>query len=91
MSRFDASLLAVGAEAMVGDYMCVRRGEHVLVTADLATDREAIGAVVNAARARGARPAVLTMPQLPFQDRWPTPTSPIPSRLRWRTATRGST
>lgn len=67
MSRFDASLLAVGAEAMVGDYMSVQRGEHVLVTADLATDREAIGAVVNSVRTRGARPAVLTIPQLPFQ------------------------
>jgi len=56
-----------GADVLVRDHFCVKPGETVAVTADSATDAGTIEAVVNAAAAAGAKPLLLTIPQLPFQ------------------------
>jgi leucyl aminopeptidase (aminopeptidase T) len=63
----DESSLAVAADLLVRDFMCVRAGEQFLVTADTATDEAAIKALLNAARVQGARAGVFVTPQLPFQ------------------------
>lgn len=55
------------ADVLVQDYMAVKRGESVLITADTATDPKAVDAVFRSAHAAGAKPAVVTIPQLPFQ------------------------
>jgi len=56
-----------GANALVRDYMAVRPDESVLITADTASDMAAIAAVFNNVDAIGARPALMVIPQLPFQ------------------------
>ena len=59
--------LAYAADMMVRDYFCVEPGDNLLITADTATDRDAVDAVMNAAHTIGAKPAVMTSPQLPYQ------------------------
>ena len=59
--------LAVGADVLLRDFMAVQRGETVLITVDTATDPLAGSAVMNAAAVIGARPTLLTIPQLPYQ------------------------
>lgn len=60
--------LARAALIFVRDMMCVIEGEHVLITADVNTDKRAIGAVQNSAYALGAKVAtVMLAPALPFQ------------------------
>ena len=59
--------LAYAADIMVGDYFCVKPGDILLITADTATDRDVVDAVMNAAHTIGAKPAVMTSPQLPYQ------------------------
>jgi len=63
----DESALAVAADLLVRDFMCVRAGEQVLITADTATDGAAIKALLGAARVQGAKAGVFVTPQLPFQ------------------------
>jgi hypothetical protein len=55
------------AEILVGDYLSIKRNDAVVITADDASDPETVGAVLAAAVKVGARPAVLSIPQLPFQ------------------------
>ena len=59
--------LARAADVLVRDYMAVRRNENVLITADTATDGFAVQAVLGCVETMGAKGAVLTIPQLPFQ------------------------
>lgn len=59
--------LAHAADMLLRDYMAARAGETVLITADTASDPAGVQAVFNAAFALGAKPALLTIPQLPFQ------------------------
>jgi len=59
--------LAGAADALVRDYMAVRADETVLITADTRTDMAGIEAVLNSAEMADARPAVMVIPQLPFQ------------------------
>jgi 2,5-dihydroxypyridine 5,6-dioxygenase len=59
--------LAGAADALVRDYMAVRGDDTVLITADTQSDMAAVEAVMNSADAAGARPAVMVIPQLPFQ------------------------
>ena len=59
--------LAYAADVMVRDYFCVKPGDNLLITADTATDRDVTDAVMNAAHTIGAKPAVMTSPQLPYQ------------------------
>lgn len=63
----DESALAVAADVLVRDFMCVRAGEQVLITADAASDTTAVKALLNAARVQGAKAGVFVTPQLPYQ------------------------
>jgi 2,5-dihydroxypyridine 5,6-dioxygenase len=63
----DESALALAADLLVRDFMCVRAGEQLLITADTATDTTAIKALLGAARVQGAKAGVFTTPQLPYQ------------------------
>jgi 2,5-dihydroxypyridine 5,6-dioxygenase len=56
-----------GAMALVGDYLAVKKGESVLITADTETDTAAVQAVFRAVRALCATPSLLTIPQVPYQ------------------------
>ncbi len=67
MSRSDETRLAVAAEFIVREFMCTKRGEQLVITADTATDPRAVQALLEAAKLAGARAAVLTIPQLPYQ------------------------
>ncbi len=59
--------LARAADVLVRDYMAVRQNENVLITADTATDMFAVQAVLSCVETIGAKGAVVTIPQLPFQ------------------------
>ncbi|WP_424139189.1 hypothetical protein [Roseomonas chloroacetimidivorans] len=69
---------AHGALVLVTDYMAVIAGETVLITADTATDPVAVRAVFLAARGAGAKVALVTVPQLPFQGGLADPFVPPP-------------
>ena len=69
------------ARVLVADHFCTRRDESVLVTADTATDGALVAALVDAAVAVGARPAVITMPRLPFQGTLADPFIADPVRI----------
>ena len=56
-----------GAMTLVGDYLAVKPGESVLITADTETDQEAVQAIFRAVLALGAAPSLLTIPQVPYQ------------------------
>jgi 2,5-dihydroxypyridine 5,6-dioxygenase len=62
-----ATHLDQGAAALVGDYMSIKKGETVLITADTETETAAVEAVFRAVRAQGATPSVMIFPQVPFQ------------------------
>lgn len=64
--RFD-TCLARAADVLVGSHFCVQEGESVLITADNKTDSALIDAVITSAARHGARPAVMCIPQLPYQ------------------------
>ncbi len=66
MSANPFELLRAG-EVLLGDLMCVKRGEEVVITADTATDPVVAQAVFGASERLGARALVSTGPQLPFQ------------------------
>lgn len=59
--------LAAAADVLLCDYMALRSGESVLITADTETDMAAAQAIMNAALVAGARPSLMVIPQLPFQ------------------------
>lgn len=67
MSGSDETRLAVAAAFIVRDFMCVKAGEQMVITADTASDPRAVQALLEAAKVCKARAAVLTIPQLPFQ------------------------
>ncbi len=67
MSGSDETKLAVAASFIVREFMCVKAGEQMVITADTATDPRAVQALLEAAKVAKARAAVLTIPQLPFQ------------------------
>lgn len=72
--------LARAALIMMREMMCVKAGEHVLVTADTGSDRRAVEAVVTAAYTLGAKVAALTLaPPLPFQGGLANPYLPDPA------------
>ena len=66
------------AHLFVTDFLALKSGESLLVTADSATDAGAVQAIMNAAVAIGAKPAVVTIPQLPFQGGLADPYIPEP-------------
>jgi hypothetical protein len=59
-------LLIRAAENLL-DFMSVRSGEDVLITADFATDRAVSSAIFAMAERLGARPSIVVAPKLPFQ------------------------
>ena len=59
--------LARAARTLVSDYLAVREGERVLITADTATDMVGAEVVMSAALGVNAKPALLVIPRLPFQ------------------------
>ncbi|MES2538721.1 MAG: hypothetical protein V4632_22915 [Pseudomonadota bacterium] len=69
----NAYELLRAAEVLLGDLMCVRRGEEVVVTTDTATDMRVAHAVFAAAERIGARALISTGPQLPFQGQLADP------------------
>ena len=67
MSGSDDTRLAVAANFIVRDFMGVKPGESVLITADTASDPLAVKALLEAAKVARGRAAVVTIPQLPYQ------------------------
>ena len=59
--------IARAADVLVRDYMAVRAGEAVLITADAATDPALARAIMTAVERADARGALLTIPRLPYQ------------------------
>lgn len=67
---------ARGADVLARDQFRVKSGETVLITADTASDAEAVEAVFDAAVAARARPSLMVIPQLPFQGKLADPYVP---------------
>ena len=65
--------LAAAAEVLVRDYMAVKAGEDVIITADTDGDPAVPQAIMAAAQQADARAAVLLLPPLPFQGRLADP------------------
>jgi 2,5-dihydroxypyridine 5,6-dioxygenase len=65
--RIPAADVARGADLLVRDYLAVRAGESVLVTADTATDSLLVQALLTAVEQAGAQGSALTIPRLPYQ------------------------
>jgi leucyl aminopeptidase (aminopeptidase T) len=71
-----AAEVAAAADVLVRDYLTVKTGEDVLITADTATDPPLVQALITAVTRAGARPAALTIPRLPFQGKLADPYIP---------------
>ncbi len=65
--------VANAADVLVRDYMAVRAGEDVLITADTASEPALAEALMTAVAHAGARPSLLTIPRLPFQGKLADP------------------
>ncbi len=65
--------LVRAAETLVTDFMCVKKGEEVLITADTDTDTAVVWAVAAVAEGLGAKPTISTAPRLPFQGKLADP------------------
>ncbi len=65
--QIPADDIARAADVLVRDYMAVRGGEAVLITADTATDPALAQALMTAVARAEARGSVLTIPRLPYQ------------------------
>ena len=74
----DGPQASHGARVLVGDYLAVREGENLLLTADTASDMAAVDAILSAADEAGAKATVAIMPQLPFQGALADPYIPEP-------------
>lgn len=59
--------LARAADVLLASHFCVQKGESVLLTADNRTDPLLIDALALGAARLGAKPCVMSIPQLPFQ------------------------
>ena len=71
--------LARAALILARDMMCIVKGEHVLITADINTEKRAVDALVNASYSLGARVASMTLaPPLPLQGGLANPYMPDP-------------
>jgi len=61
--------LAAAADVLVQDYMSVKHGENVLITADTEGDSSVWQAILTAAQQADAQAALMLLPQLRFQGR----------------------
>lgn len=68
--------VARAVHVLVRDQFCVRAGETVIVTADGATDRAAVDAILAAVASVGAQPMLVLIPQLPYQGKLADPHIP---------------
>lgn len=66
------------ADVLVRDYMAVRAGEVVVISADSQTDRIVVDAIFASASHAGASAVVVSIPQLPFQGALADPYIPKP-------------
>jgi leucyl aminopeptidase (aminopeptidase T) len=73
LNRKISSDLAKAGRALIKDVMLAKPGEHVLITADSATDPEAVQALWDAAREIDDKVAVMVSPQAPFQGGFADP------------------
>lgn len=78
MHKLSALPELYGAAQAFVDYMCVKKDEHVLITADTQSDAHVVQAVAGVLIAIGVRPCVMTMPQLPYQGKLADPYLPGP-------------
>jgi 2,5-dihydroxypyridine 5,6-dioxygenase len=65
--KIDPLKLANAANFLIADALSVKPGEQVVLTADTATDRGALDALMRAVSVQGALCTVVTIPQLPYQ------------------------
>ena len=65
--------LAAAADVLVRDYMSVRPGENVLITADTAGNSSVWQTILTAAQQADGQVALMLLPQLPFQGRLADP------------------
>ena len=71
--------LSSSALILMRDMMCVVASEHVLITADVNTEKRALDALVNASHSLGAKVASMILaPPLPFQGGLADPYLPDP-------------
>ena len=68
--------IAHAAQVLVRDQFCIQAGETVIVTADTATDRAAIEAILAAAAGVGAKAMLILSAQLPYQGKLADPYIP---------------
>lgn len=64
------------AQAMLSDFLAYRPSERLVITGDTAGDPAVIQAIAAAAMAVGARPMMITLPQLPYQGKLADPYLP---------------
>jgi 2,5-dihydroxypyridine 5,6-dioxygenase len=69
----EETRLARAAAFIVCEFLRVRTGEQVLITADTASDSRAVQALFKAASVQRARVSVITIPQLPYQGKLADP------------------
>jgi hypothetical protein len=74
--------VAVGARKLVEEIMLVRRGEHVVITADTSTDGRVVEATAQAVAAAGATPTIVWYETRPSSAMEPPGRSPARSRTR---------
>lgn len=74
---FDSTQVAVAADVILRDYMALRPGEEVVITADTATDMRGVAALAECARVLKAKVVVMQMPRLPFQGGLADPFIPV--------------
>jgi len=61
---------------MLSDFLAYRPSERLVITGDTAGDAAVIQAIAAAAIAVGARPMIITLPQLPYQGKLADPYLP---------------
>ncbi len=66
------------ADVLIRDYMAIRAGEVVVISADSQTDRAVVDAIFAGSNHVGASAVVVSMPQLPFQGALADPYIPKP-------------
>lgn len=67
------AFVAGAAAVLLSDYMALKKGEKLVITADTDSDEVVWGALLSGARQMGARAVVVLIPPLPFQGRLADP------------------
>jgi 2,5-dihydroxypyridine 5,6-dioxygenase len=68
MMMYLQTVLLSAAQNLL-DFMAVKRGEDILITADVGTDEAVTSAIFAEAERLGARPSIFVSPKLPFQGK----------------------